>query len=85
MDVYNNQDENIGEIEDMVIDNGKTVRALIISVGGFLGMGEHYVAVDPSTVTLVPEEDNDMRAIINTSRDDLQNAPTFKYERTDRP
>ena len=85
MDVYNNQDENIGEIEDMVIDNGKTVRALIISVGGFLGMGERYVAVDPSTVTLVPEDDNDMRAIVNTNRDDLKGAPTFKYERTDRP
>ena len=85
MDVYNNQDENIGEIEDMVIDNGKTVRALIISAGGFLGMGERYVAVDPSTVTLVSEDGNDMRAIINTRRDDLQNAPTFKYERTDRP
>jgi sporulation protein YlmC with PRC-barrel domain len=85
MDVYNNQDENIGEIADMVIDNGKTVRALIIGVGGFLGMGERYVAVDPSTVTLVPEEDNDMRAIINTNRDDLKGAPTFEYERTDRP
>jgi sporulation protein YlmC with PRC-barrel domain len=85
MDVYNNQDESIGEIEDMVIDNGKTVRALIISVGGFLGMGDRYVAVDPSAVTLVPEDDNDMRAIINTSRDDLEDAPTFKYERTDRP
>ena len=85
MDVYNNQDENIGEIEDMVIDNGKTVRALIISVGGFLGMGERYVAVDPSAVTLVPEDDNDMRATINTNRDDLENAPTFEYERTDRP
>jgi sporulation protein YlmC with PRC-barrel domain len=84
-DVYNNQDENIGEIEDMVIDNGKTVSALIISVGGFLGMGERYVAVDPSTVTLVPEDDNDMRAIVNTNRDDLKGAPTFKYERTDRP
>jgi sporulation protein YlmC with PRC-barrel domain len=85
MDVYNNQDENIGEIEDMVIDNGKTVRALIISVGGFLGMGDRYVAVDPSAVTLVPEDDNDMRAIINTNRDDLEDAPTFKYERTERP
>jgi sporulation protein YlmC with PRC-barrel domain len=85
MDVYNNQDENIGEIEDMVIDNGKTVRALIISVGGFLGMGDRYVAVDPSAVTLVPEDDNDIRAIINTSRDDLEDAPTFEYERTDRP
>jgi sporulation protein YlmC with PRC-barrel domain len=82
--VYNNQDENIGEIADMVIDNGKTVRALIIGVGGFLGMGERYVAVDPSTVTLVPEEDNGMRAIMNTNRDDLQNAPTFEYEQPNR-
>ena len=82
--VYNNQDENIGEIADMVIDNGKTVRALIIGVGGFLGMGERYVAVDPSTVTLVREGEDDMRAIMNTNRDDLQNAPTFEYEQPNR-
>ena len=83
-DVYNNQNENIGEIADMVIDNGKTVRALIISVGGFLGMGERYVSVDPSTVTLVREGEDDMRAIMNTNRDDLQNAPTFEYEQPNR-
>jgi hypothetical protein len=80
-DVYNNQNENIGEIADMVIDNGKTVRALIIGVGGFLGLGERYVAVDPSTVTLVREGEDDMRAIMNTNREDLENAPTFEYER----
>jgi hypothetical protein len=47
-------------------------------------MGDRYVAVDPSAVTLVPEDDNDMRAIINTSRDDLKNAPTFEYEQPNR-
>lgn len=83
-EVYNNDNENIGEIEDMVIDNGKTVRAIIISVGGFLGLGERYVAVDPSTVTLIPEANNDLRAVINTNREDLQNAPTFEYDRSGR-
>ena len=78
--VYNNQNESIGEIEDMVIVNGKTVSALILGVGGFLGMGERYVAVDPSNV-LLTRQGNDWRAVMNTSRDDLKNAPTFKYER----
>ena len=45
--VYNQKDESIGEISDLAIRNHQ-VDALILSVGGFLGMGEHYVAVSPS-------------------------------------
>ena len=80
-DVYNNQNENIGEIEDLVIENGKTVRALVIGTGGFLGIGERYAAVDPSTVVLVRQDNNSWRAVMNTSREDLKNAPEFKYDR----
>src|SRR6202789_4671708 len=46
--VTSQKDESIGEITDLAIKNHQ-VDALILSVGGFLGMGEHYVAVSPSS------------------------------------
>ena len=51
LNVYNQKDESIGEITDLAIKNHQ-VDALILSVGGFLGMGEHYVAVSPSSVNV---------------------------------
>ena len=44
LNVYNQKDESVGEITDLAIKNHQ-VDALILSVGGFLGMGEHYVGV----------------------------------------
>ena len=44
LNVYNQKDESVGEITDIAIKNNQ-IDALILSVGGFLGMGEHYVAV----------------------------------------
>src|SRR6202035_4523006 len=51
LNVRNQKDESIGEITDLAIKNHE-VDALILSVGGFLGMGEHYVAVSPSSVNV---------------------------------
>lgn len=78
LNVYNNQNESLGEIEDLVIDNGKTITGVVVSVGGFLGMGESYVALDPATVVL-NQKDGTWRAFVDTSEDSLKNAPKFKY------
>ena len=51
LNVYNQKDESVGEITDIAM-KGNQVDALILSVGGFLGMGEHYVAVSPSSVNI---------------------------------
>ncbi len=78
--VYNNQNESLGDIEDLVIENGKTVTGVVVSVGGFLGMGERYVLIDPSTL-VVQQKDGTMKAFINTSKDNLKNAPAFTYSK----
>ena len=57
LNVYNQKDESIGEITDIAIKNHQ-VDALILSVGGFLGMGEHYVAVSPSSVRAMSTENS---------------------------
>jgi sporulation protein YlmC with PRC-barrel domain len=45
VDVYNEANEKIGDISEIILDKSGKVANVIIGVGGFLGMGEHYVAV----------------------------------------
>jgi len=79
LDVYNNQNENIGEIEDLVIQDGKTISGVVVSVGGFLGIDDRYVLLDPSSIVL-NDQDGTLRAFVNTSKDELTNAPEFTYD-----
>jgi sporulation protein YlmC with PRC-barrel domain len=78
--VYNNQNESIGEIQDLVIENGKTLTGVVVSTGGFLGIGERYALIDPSSIVL-SQRDGTTRAFINTTKEDLKNAPPFTYDR----
>jgi sporulation protein YlmC with PRC-barrel domain len=43
--VYNNENESIGSISDLLTDKNGKIQAAVIGVGGFLGVGEHLVAV----------------------------------------
>jgi len=45
LNVYNNNNEKIGDINELLVDSTGKVQAVVIGVGGFLGMGEHLVAV----------------------------------------
>ena len=50
LDIYNSQNNDIGKIQDVAFDSSKKVTGYILSVGGFLGMGTHYVAVNPDAL-----------------------------------
>ncbi len=79
LNVYNQKDETVGEITDIAIKNNQ-IDALILSVGGFLGMGEHYVAVSPASVSVRHDAKNDKwLASMNTTKEALKAAPEFKY------
>jgi sporulation protein YlmC with PRC-barrel domain len=45
INVYNDNNEKIGDIEELIVDKSGKVENVVLGVGGFLGMGEHYVAV----------------------------------------
>jgi hypothetical protein len=80
LDVYNGQNTNIGKIQDIAFNASKQVTGYILSVGGFLGMGTHYVAVDPNSVMVQYDANNKTwRATMNASKDQLKSAPEFKY------
>jgi ribosomal 30S subunit maturation factor RimM len=79
LNVYNQKNESVGEITDIAIKNHQ-VDALILSVGGFLGMGERYVAVSPSSVNIRRDDKNNKwLASMNTTKEALKAAPEFKY------
>lgn len=75
MDVRNHQNENLGEIEDLVVDlkSGKISYA-VLSVGGFLGIGEKYVAVPPSAFSMGADRDS---VVLNADKAKFENAPSF--------
>ena len=119
VDIYNNADENIGEVNELLVDGSGRVLAVIVGVGGFLGIGEKNVALPFETVKwsdtprqvaananppaagagpatpaapanpVVPDATGAIAAptildypdhgMINMTKDQLQNAPEFKY------
>jgi sporulation protein YlmC with PRC-barrel domain len=55
VNVYNNNNENIGSINDLLTDKSGAIKTVVIGVGGFLGMGEHLVAVPFDKIKFVEE------------------------------
>ena len=55
LDIYNRADEKIGDINEILLDSTGKVKAVVIGVGGFLGMGEHDVAVSMDKLKFMEE------------------------------
>ena len=55
LSVYNDKNESIGSINDLLTDKGGNIKAAVIGVGGFLGMGSHLVAVPFDKIKFVDE------------------------------
>jgi sporulation protein YlmC with PRC-barrel domain len=53
VNVYNDQNEKLGDISEVLIDKTGKVAGLVISVGGFLGMGQHDIMVEMSKLKFV--------------------------------
>lgn len=77
--------EHIGDINNLVIGENGQVAAVVIGVGGFLGIGEKNVAVNYSELEWVVAQDNTERYILPTSKDALEAAPDFRAEDQTRP
>ena len=80
LDIYNNDNKDIGKIKDIALNPDGRTTAYVVSVGGFLGMGDHYVAVSPSAVSITyNSSDQKWHAKMNATADQLKAAPEFKY------
>jgi sporulation protein YlmC with PRC-barrel domain len=74
-DVYNDAGDKIGEINDLIVAPGKWVSYAIVGVGGFLGMGEHEIAVPVSKLKQVSGK----IVLAGGTKDALKAAPKFEY------
>ena len=80
--VYDPSDNKIGGIDDVLIDKEGRVTALIIGVGGFLGMGEKNVAIPFSDIRASEKNNNKWYLVLNTTKDALKTAPGYTYDKT---
>ena len=77
--VNNSTNQDIGTIKDVAY-TGTSIKAYIVGVGGFLGIGDHYVAVSPSAISVNYDiASKTWRATMNATVDQLKAAPEFKY------
>jgi hypothetical protein len=65
----------------VLIDKSGQIKALIVGVGGFVGVGEKDVAV-PLDAVKSTTKDNKTYLTMNANKDELKNAPGFTYDRT---
>jgi hypothetical protein len=72
--------EEIGSINDLVFSEGGQIEAVVIGVGGFLGIGEKNVAVDFGALEFTLAADNTERWVLPTTADALTAAPDFVWE-----
>lgn len=82
VNVYNDNNEKIGEIEELIVDKSSKVENVVLGVGGFLGMGEHYVAVPMEKLKWV---DQPVRTSSTTTTPSDKANTTGQANRTNRP
>jgi hypothetical protein len=81
--VYNGQDQAIGKISDLLMDQQARVATAILSVGGYLGVGDRLVQVPLSLIRFPKDAESPSvypeKALLNTTKETLAGMPEFKY------
>jgi sporulation protein YlmC with PRC-barrel domain len=78
--VYNDNNEKIGSVDDLIISPTKSLSYAIIGVGGFLGIGTHDVAIP---VNHIKEQDNKL-VLRGATKEALKALPEFQYAKKER-
>jgi sporulation protein YlmC with PRC-barrel domain len=79
--VYDTSDNTIGEVSDVLLDKDGHVTAVILSVGGLLGLGAKYVSV-PFNALRMTEKDGKRYLVMDTTKEALTSAPGYQYDKT---
>jgi sporulation protein YlmC with PRC-barrel domain len=93
VNVYNEANDKIGEISDVIISAQGELKGVVIEAGGFLGMGKHHVLVAMKSLKFSNEAGKTTtgktsetkrewypdRAVLNVTKDELKAMPEFKY------
>lgn len=83
VNVYSADNESLGEVSDVILAKGGAdgaIEAVILDVGGFLGIGEKPVAVSFDSLEIMTDEDGAMYAYSSFTEDQLEAATAFDAE-----
>ena len=75
-DIYNDQGEKIGVLDDFIVGSDANISVAVVSVGGFLGMGDRKVAVPASMFT---SNEQGQTVLPEVTKDQLKALPEFLY------
>ena len=78
-DVKNQANETVGEIEEVFVGTDGAIKTVVVSVGGFLGVGTKNVAVKWSDI-MVERDGKDLRVKTNWTKDSLKAMPDYKED-----
>jgi PRC-barrel domain len=76
--VKNGANESVGDINDLRIDSSGKIAAVIVGVGGFLGLGEKDVALPFEQLSFARDADGGLVITANVTKESLQSAPEWK-------
>lgn len=77
--VYGAKDEDVGEVNKLILNSDGSVKQLVLDIGGFLGMGEHQIAVGLDQVNIMRnEKGDDVRVYVDSNKETLKALPTYK-------
>jgi len=78
VEAYGSDDADIGEVSDIVFDPNGDIKAVIVDVGGFLGIGEKPVALNFDSLNMRTDESGKLMVSINATKDQLDKAPAYE-------
>ena len=77
--VYSPVNESIGDVNDLVVKPTGEIEAVVVGVGGFIGIGEKDVAIALNRFTMEPTPDlSSTKLVLNATKEELDAAPAFK-------
>jgi hypothetical protein len=78
--VYNDLNDKIGSIYDVIISPDRKATFAVVSVGGFLGMGKHYVAIPIDHFEI---RDGNL-FLTGATKEALKSVPSFEYNKLEK-
>ena len=79
MKVENPNKENVGKISDLIFDDQNRIVGAVLSVGGFLGIGDKHVGLAWNELK-IQDSAKEPVAVVSLTKDQLKSAPEFKTQ-----
>ena len=76
--VYGPADEDIGEVSELLLNDDGSMDRAVLDIGGFIGLGEHSIAVSFDELQIVRNADGDVRVYVDSTQETLEAQPEYE-------